>query len=79
MPSLHRPQSHRHDIPDDRMMQIFDSIGLQKIASAEGRATYAIPSWRWDLQMEVDLVEEIARLYGLDNIPARVVRVAPIP
>lgn len=57
------------DIPDDRMMQILDSIGLQKIASAEGRATYAIPSWRWDLQMEADLVEEIARLYGLDNIP----------
>ena len=25
------------DIPDDRMMQILDSIGLQKISSAEGR------------------------------------------
>ena len=57
------------DIPDDRMMQILDSIGLQKISSAEGRATYAVPSWRWDIQMEADLVEEIARLYGLDNIP----------
>ena len=30
---------------------------------------FAIPSWRWDLSMEADLVEEIARLYGLDNIP----------
>ncbi|MBO5939961.1 MAG: phenylalanine--tRNA ligase subunit beta, partial [Kiritimatiellae bacterium] len=57
------------DIPDERMMQILDSIGLKKIASSDVSATYAIPSWRWDLQMEADLVEEIARLYGLDNIP----------
>ena len=27
------------------------------------------PSWRWDISAEADLVEEIARLYGLDNIP----------
>ena len=57
------------DIPDERMMQILESIGLKKIAAAEGRATFAIPSWRWDLSLEADLVEEVARLYGLDNIP----------
>lgn len=57
------------DIPDAKMLEILESIGLEKIASGEGRATFAIPSWRWDLSMEADLVEEIARLFGLDNIP----------
>ena len=57
------------DIPDDRMVQILESLGLKRIAAADGRATFAIPSWRWDLSMEADLVEEVARLYGLDNIP----------
>ena len=57
------------DIPDDRMVQILESLGLKKIAAAEGSATFAIPSWRWDLTLEADLVEEVARLYGLDNIP----------
>ena len=57
------------DIPDDRMVQILESLGLKKIAATEGSATFAIPSWRWDLTLEADLVEEVARLYGLDNIP----------
>ena len=29
------------------------------------------PSWRFDLAIEEDLIEEIARLHGYDNIPAR--------
>jgi phenylalanyl-tRNA synthetase beta chain len=28
------------------------------------------PSWRFDMEIEEDLIEEIARLYGYDNIPA---------
>lgn len=57
------------DIPDDRILQILESIGLKRVDSGDGYATYAIPSWRWDLSLEADLVEEVARLYGLDNIP----------
>ncbi len=57
------------DIPDGRMVEILESLGLKRIAGGEGRATFAIPSWRWDLTLEADLVEEVARLYGLDNIP----------
>lgn len=28
------------------------------------------PSWRFDIEIEEDLIEEIARLYGYDNIPS---------
>ncbi len=37
---------------------------------AEGLYTAVIPSYRADLEREIDLVEEFARLYGLDRIPA---------
>ncbi len=57
------------DIPDDRMVEILKSLGLEVVARADGGCTFSIPQWRWDLQLEADLVEEIARLYGLDNIP----------
>ena len=30
------------------------------------------PSWRFDIEIEEDLIEEIARLHGYDNIPAPV-------
>ncbi|MGH8177727.1 MAG: phenylalanine--tRNA ligase subunit beta [Steroidobacter sp.] len=29
------------------------------------------PSWRFDIRIEEDLIEEVARLYGFDNIPER--------
>ncbi|MBK9139848.1 MAG: phenylalanine--tRNA ligase subunit beta [Verrucomicrobia bacterium] len=32
--------------------------------------TFRIPSWRVDLKREVDLIEEVCRLYGVDRIPA---------
>src|SRR5207253_3761582 len=33
-------------------------------------ATFRIPSFRVDLKRETDLIEEVARLYGVDRIPA---------
>ena len=56
------------------MVYLLNSLGIvcreksERFAAAQS-ATFAIPSWRWDLSLEADLVEEIARLYGLDNIP----------
>lgn len=62
------------EIGNDAMVDILKSMGLRPVASAESFADaesveLAVPSWRWDLSMEADLVEEIARLHGLDNIP----------
>ncbi|MBQ5530900.1 MAG: phenylalanine--tRNA ligase subunit beta [Kiritimatiellae bacterium] len=57
-------------IADAEMVRMLESLGLSRTGGEEGRnATFSIPSWRWDLTLEADLVEEIARLYGLDNIP----------
>ena len=57
------------DIPSDRMVAILESLGLKTISRNDEGAVFAIPSWRYDLLLEADLVEEIGRLYGLDNIP----------
>jgi phenylalanyl-tRNA synthetase beta chain len=39
--------------------------GLQKVAEAEYQVT--LPSWRLDLEREVDLIEEVARVYGYNR------------
>ena len=62
------------NIGNDAMVVLLESIGLRSVNkhdhfAATEEVEFAIPSWRWDLTMEADLVEEIARLYGLDNIP----------
>jgi phenylalanyl-tRNA synthetase beta chain len=46
-------------------------VGKPVIADSHtGTTAFRIPSWRVDLKREVDLIEEIARLYGVDKIPA---------
>lgn len=64
----------------DRMLQLMDhSISLEDagailtrigITAGEGNI-WNIPSWRADLERSADLVEEIARVHGLDNVPSR--------
>ena len=61
-------------VGNDAMVFILRGLGLVPrkdgcLYAAEKSVAFGIPSWRWDLLEEADLVEEIARLYGLDNIP----------
>jgi len=53
------------DISDEKIDAILTSLGLEKTATA-----WKIPTYRLDLGRPVDLVEEVARVYGLDNVPS---------
>lgn len=55
-----------HNIGDDKIDTILTSLGLTRNGT-----TWKIPTWRLDLSRQVDLIEEIARVYGLDKIPSR--------
>lgn len=57
------------DIPDAEMRATFERLGLTVSAHSETWQV-AAPSYRFDLAIEVDLIEEIARVEGYDNIPA---------
>jgi phenylalanyl-tRNA synthetase beta chain len=60
------------EIPEARIDSILSGFGLAKEPAATGSANWRIPSFRADLTREADLIEEIARAYGIENIPARV-------
>jgi phenylalanyl-tRNA synthetase beta chain len=45
-------------------------LGLTVTEQTPGICTFKIPSWRVDLKREVDLIEEVGRLYGIEKIPA---------
>ncbi|MEK7951234.1 phenylalanine--tRNA ligase subunit beta [Luteolibacter soli] len=54
-------------IPHDEAATILTRLGLSKSADN----TWAVPSFRADLQRHIDLVEEIVRVKGLDAVPSR--------
>lgn len=50
---------------------ILAKLGLIKKSGDAATSTWTIPSYRLDLLRSVDLVEEIARVIGLDRVPAK--------
>jgi phenylalanyl-tRNA synthetase beta chain len=65
-------------VPAASVEQRLRALGLEVSAQAEGWQT-RIPTWRFDLAIEADLIEEVARLGGFASIPeAAVVAARPI-
>ncbi len=57
------------DLPAETIRSILVSLGLEIVEKDDASTTFRIPSWRVDLLEEADLVEEIARMNGLDKLP----------
>jgi phenylalanyl-tRNA synthetase beta chain len=56
-------------VPKERAMEILQRFGLQKAETNENESTWKIPSYRPDLQRDVDLIEEVVRGFGIQNVP----------
>jgi phenylalanyl-tRNA synthetase beta chain len=54
----------------EEIKEILSRLQLSPVAEDEERITVQIPSFRGDLEREIDLIEEVARLYGYYMIPA---------
>ena len=50
--------------------RILEGIGLEKLGGTGEQSTWKIPSHRSDLRREVDLIEEVVRVYGIGRIPS---------
>jgi phenylalanyl-tRNA synthetase beta chain len=57
-------------ISHQEQISFLTKLGLKVIEQTPGVCTFEIPSWRVDLKREVDLIEEVGRLYGIEKIPA---------
>ncbi|WP_447553119.1 phenylalanine--tRNA ligase subunit beta [Vreelandella sp. EE22] len=57
-------------LPVNDVTDILDRLGLKTSPAGEGWQV-EVPSWRFDIAIEEDLIEEIARIHGYNNLPVR--------
>jgi phenylalanyl-tRNA synthetase beta chain len=57
------------EIPRERAIQILTALGNELIGADAIQMELIPPSWRRDLSREIDLVEEVGRIHGYENIP----------
>ena len=60
------------DVPEKRQREILGSLGFEATGN-----DFAIPTWRRDVDGPADLVEEVARIVGYDNVPSTPLDRAP--
>jgi phenylalanyl-tRNA synthetase beta chain len=68
------------DVPDKDIEAILSALGFapMRVDQTRGSANSLLaawectqPSWRADVEREIDLIEEVARVYGLEKFPPR--------
>jgi phenylalanyl-tRNA synthetase beta chain len=64
------------DLP--KVEEVLQSLGFQTEREGPGRLNVLVPYWRNDINIEEDLVEEVVRIIGYDNVPTTMLS-TPIP
>ncbi len=66
-------------IKDSQVASILQSLGFKIVNRSVKKWKIVVPSWRLDISGQADLVEEVARLYDYEKIPAQASIVNLIP
>jgi phenylalanyl-tRNA synthetase beta chain len=57
------------DLDENEIKRILGGLGFGITRASGGHFSVQIPSWRLDVEREVDLLEELARIYGYNKFP----------
>ena len=75
-------QQLKIELASETIQQMLQALGFDVDVTSDGFRCVA-PSWRFDIAIEQDLVEEIARIYGYNNLPtslpAQALTMAAVP
>lgn len=59
-------------IDDAQVVDIMTRLGLALVSQNAEAWVFNVPSYRFDISIEADLLEELARVYGYNRLPTRV-------
>lgn len=58
------------EIRMDFVMKTLEGLGFVKLKETDGDTLWQVPSNRMDVSREIDLIEEVARMYGYNRMPS---------
>jgi len=58
-----------YSIPESTVENILTNLGFEIISKNNEQIELVIPSFRHDIEREIDIIEEVARIYGFEKIP----------
>jgi phenylalanyl-tRNA synthetase beta chain len=58
-----------YKISNEIVIQILTRLGFKTISKTNTELCVTVPAYRHDIEREIDLIEEVARIYGYDKIP----------
>ena len=53
----------------DRIIKYLELLGFSLISAHQSTLTFEVPSWRLDIKIKEDLIEEVGRMYGNNRLP----------
>ncbi len=56
------------EIPADTVLSIVESLEMKVLEQSTDGLVLAVPPYRWDVRRDVDVIEDILRIYGYNNI-----------
>lgn len=65
-------------VPKEKVEQILTSLEFVITGSTAEKLTLEIPSFRPDIEREIDVIEEVVRIFGYENIPDNLVVSYPV-
>lgn len=58
-----------YHVPEESIKQILNTLGIRLLEAGNRELKTSIPAFRPDIEREIDVIEEVARIYGYDSIP----------
>ena len=66
------------DIPESKVLEILEALEIKVVSNKEGVLELSVPCYRFDVTRDIDVIEDILRIYGYNEYPEKISLVSTI-